>query len=209
MASEATNSYIPQALDNEKKVSCSLIDRALNAKLTLAQGCSVTKEHLVDVEARFKNIMPEDIHKRFASPSFPVELRLQVMKAAVLRYTSHWHVRLGDTVGDMRDVACSSVLPFELWDARTLRFNTSWRDGATRDILVDTAKEAFIETAIFKIDAAFTNPDWTDGVVILQLPRLLLEVGARINYLEVAFRVKVINFAQGGIEYHSRNAWSR
>lgn len=80
----------------------------------MAQIYSIKGGQDADTEARLKAAIAKDAHKRFASPSFPPELRLQVMKAGVLHGTSRWRVSLKDTVDDIWNAAFASLLPPEL-----------------------------------------------------------------------------------------------
>lgn len=165
----------------------------LRANLTLVQTCSITEEQYAEVEARLKAATAKDAHKRFASPSFPPELRLEVMKAGVLQNTSSWHVNSrGDTVDKMRNRAFSSLLPSSLWNSKKLRFDPTWLDSNVRGILANAAKQAFLENMIFKIDARFTM---IGGRPCFVIPQLLEDIGAHMNYLELAICTRMDNVA--------------
>lgn len=89
----------------------------------MAQMRTIKRGQDTDAEARSNTVVAKDAHKRFASPSFPPELRLQVMKAGVLQTTCCWHVGPEYTVDDVWNAALSSVLAPELWDPEKRRFN--------------------------------------------------------------------------------------
>lgn len=59
-------------------------------------------------------------------------------------------------------------------------------------MLANTAKQAFLETTIFQIEATFTSPDSTQRISILGV---LAAVGARIHHLDVAVPVNMNDFA--------------
>jgi hypothetical protein len=153
------------------------------------------------VEARLKTAIAKEVHKRFASPSFPPELRLQVMKAGVLQNASCWHVYPRVTVDQMRNGAFSSLLPSELWDPKTLSLDSTWLDSNTRDILVSTAIQVFLNNNIFKIDSVLRK---IHGALRLEIPQLLEEVGAAIRYLDVAVRVDLHNLVMPQV---TNDAW--
>jgi hypothetical protein len=201
MASKETNSHITHALSKEEEVSSPLVYRVSKAELTLAQGCAITEEQYAEVEARLKTAIAKEAHKRFASASFPSELRLQVMKAGVLQSTSCWRVDHYDTVERMRNRAFSSLLPSGLWNSETRRFNPTWLDSNTRGLLANTAKRVFLNNAIVKIDL---DPRRINGALHLEIPPVLEEVGAQIHYLDIAVRVKLRNLA---VPQVISNAW--
>lgn len=161
--------------------------------LTVVQLRSITQEHYEEIEVRLKAAIAKGAHKHFAGPSFPAELRLQVMKAGVLCGTNWWyagnsyHTR---TMHEMRNAALSSLLPSELWDPDKRRFNANWLDEETRSVLAETAEQAFLETAIFKIDATFSFLE-VDYAERFKMSPLLMAVGARMHHLDLAIRVDV------------------
>jgi hypothetical protein len=194
MANKEKNSRITQALDKEEEVSSPLIYCVSRAQLTLAQACAITEEQYAEVEARLKTAIAKEAHRRFASPSFPSELRLQVMKAGVLQSTSCWRVYRYETVDRLRNRAFSSLLPSGLWNSGTRRFKPTWLDSKTRGLLANTAKRVFLNNAIVKIDLDLRRID-SAAPLRLDIPPLLEEVGAQIHYLDVAVRVKLRNLA--------------
>lgn len=153
------------------------------------------------MEARLKTAIAKEAHRRFASPSFPSELRLQVMKAGVLQSTSCWRVNHYETVDRMRDRAFSSLLPSGLWNSQTRRFNPTWLDSNTRGLLANTAKRVFLNNTIVKIDLDLRR---INGALQLEIPPLLEELGAQIHYLDVAVRVNLLNL---DVPQVISNAW--
>lgn len=108
------------------------------------------------MEARARIAMAKGALKRLVDPSFPPELRLQVMKAGVPYGTSCWRPGRFRTIDDLKNAAFSSLFHPKLWDHKKLRFNQSWLDSEARSILANTAEQAFLEAAIFEINATFS-----------------------------------------------------
>jgi hypothetical protein len=200
------NSRITQALDKEEEVSSPLLYRISRAELTFAQDGAITEERYAEVEARLKTAIAKKAHQLFASPSFPSELRLQVMKAGVLQSTSWWQVRRDHTVDYIWSAAFSSLLPPELWNPKRERFDTSWLDAETRRCLANIAKQAFLGTAIIKYQAGFRDPGWEGDIPSFKLPPLLASVGARIHHLDLFIRVRTNSFARPQNGYYTRMA---
>jgi hypothetical protein len=203
MANRGKYSRITQALDKEEEVSSPLIYRISRAELTFAQSGAITEEQYAEVEARLKTAIAKKAHQLFASPSFPSELRLQVMKAGVLQSTSCWRVNSYETVDRMRNRAFSSLLPSGLWNSQTRRFNPTWLDSETRGLLANTAKRVFLNNAIVTIDLDLRRIDGA-APLRLEVSPLLEEVGAQIHYLDVSVRVKLRNLA---VPQVISNAW--
>jgi hypothetical protein len=153
------------------------------------------------VEARLKSAVAKEVHKRFASTSFPSELRLQVMKAGVLQSTSCWRVDRHETVQRMRNRAFSSLLPSGLWNSEVRRFDPTWLDSSTRGLLTNTAERVFLNNAIVKIDLDLRR---INGALRPEIPPVLEEVGAQIHYLDVSVRVDLRNLA---VPQVVSNAW--
>ena len=164
-------------------------------------SATITEEQYAEVEAHVKTALAKGALQRFVSPSFPQELRLQVMKACVLQNASCWHSGPYGRILDMRNTALSSLLPSELWNPKTLRFSSSWLDVAPRDmtesiaVIADTAEQAFFENAIFKIDTTFTTSDRTACVACFEFSSPVVAVWARIHHLDIAVRVNVKDVA--------------
>lgn len=206
MANKQTNSGITQAPNKEEEVRSPLGCHVSRAELTLAQGRAITEEQYAEVEARLKTAIAKEAHKRFASASFPSELRLQVMKAGVLQSTSWWQVRRDHTVDYIWSAAFSSLFPPELWNPKRERFDTSWLDAETRRCLANIAKQAFLETAIIKYQADFRDPGWEGDIPSFKLPPLLACVGPRIHHLDLFIRVRTNSFARPQNGYYARMA---
>jgi len=192
MEYKTPDSCTSQELGEQKEVSSPLVGHDLRAELTPAQTSSITEEQYAELEKRLKAAIAKEAHERFASPSFPPELRLQVMKAAVLQNIPTWQAGRYTSLHSMRHAAFSSLLPSELWNSKKLRFNSSWLDSKARGTLANTAKQALLETAIFKANATFML---TNEGPRFDVPPLLEEVGARIHYLDLSVRVDLMNLS--------------
>jgi hypothetical protein len=95
--------------------------------------------------------MAKSAQARLTDPSFPPELRLQVMAAGVQYGPTHWHADLLENIEGLRDAAFSSLIHPELWDSASRSFNPTWLDEQARGVLAETAEQAFLENAVIGI----------------------------------------------------------
>jgi hypothetical protein len=179
--------------DDEKKgeVSSLLIDRASRAKLMRLQAGSIAATQHAEGEARLGTARAYDVHRHFASSSFPPELRLLVMRAGVLQHAPCWHVGPKTTMDDLKEAAFSCLLPSSLWCPQVSRFVFDRLDDQMRSILTDTAQRAFLENTIFKIDAVDRKMGDILRELRFEVPPLLKDVGPFVHNLAMTIRVSV------------------
>jgi hypothetical protein len=121
-----------------------------------------------DIVSFARSVMVSDVHKRFVDPSFPPELRLQVMKAGVPHHTICNLSVFNEIkrISDLRNEAHDLLLS----PARENRYQVdAWADEETSNIIRNVAEQAFLETAIFELGINHSLPisdyrDWMSGL---------------------------------------------
>lgn len=123
--------------------------------------------------------------KRLADPSFPPELRLEVMKAGVPFGTTWWYIAPGKTMKDLRNAAYHSLLPLV---SDQSHIHDSAVDQQTYSIIKDAAEQAFLGNVIFNIQLhwSMTMHNETSSVVDSMLLR---SIGAHMHYLDMSAHV--------------------
>jgi hypothetical protein len=137
-----------------------------------------------DITSFARSVMVSDVQRLFVDPSFPPELRLQVMKAGVPSNTTCNLSVFSSmkTIVDLRNEAHDLLLS----PARELWYQVDpWADEETANIFKSVAEQAFLETAMFKlvIDRslpALEDEGWLSGVTSLSET-----IGPRIHYLHM------------------------
>jgi hypothetical protein len=135
--------------------------------------------------------MAKSTLERLTDPSFPPELRLQVMAAGVQYGTTHWHADLLENIEGLRDAAFSSLLHPEPWDSASRSFNPTWLDEQARGVLAETAEQAFLENAIIGIGIdifSVANEHKLDERTTSS--PLLMQIGARIRHLNLVLFIR-------------------
>jgi hypothetical protein len=143
------------------------------------------------MEGRARVAMAKSALKRLTDPSFPPELRLQVMAAGVQYGTTHLHVDRFENIETLRDAAFSSLLHPELWDSASRSFNQTWLDDQARSVVAETAEQAFLENAIIGIGIdifSIANEHNMDERTTSS--PLLMQIGARIRHLNLVLFIR-------------------
>jgi hypothetical protein len=205
MTDVSTGSTILRYLKDE--VGYSITNKSCVDHLTpITQGPAVAQlaqlglKH--DLVSFARSVMVSDTQNRLVDPTFPPELRLQVMKAGVPRSTSCnlQLARSWRTVDDLRNLAYNMLLspPRDQWYQRD-----PWADQETTDNIRSTAKQAFLETVMFKIDLTTSFATLRHHSASSASPPLLratgahtaaahmqqLTFGARIHHLHLSITV--------------------
>jgi hypothetical protein len=137
-----------------------------------------------------RSVMICDVHKRFASASFPSELRLQVMKAGV-PYNTTCELSQNKSMKTVRGLIAEAYdLLLCSPQQRHSYERDPWADLESAEVIRRRAEQAFWETVIFKfgIEVAVPTPcyyGWSCG-----LSYLSKTIGAKIRHLHLVTLVE-------------------
>jgi hypothetical protein len=137
-----------------------------------------------------RSVMICDVHKRFASASFPPELRLQVMKAGIPCGTTCELSRnklmktVRDLIAEAYDLLLSPPQQKHSYE------RDPWADLESAEVIRRRAEQAFWETVIFKFGVGVAVPtpfyyDWGCGLAYLSKT-----IGAQIRHLHLVSLVE-------------------